>query len=76
MGVERGKCLPSYLFGGWRLLLLVHVQRRRDVHILTIVRLQRQFHMLDNTRRQLAARTVLKDTLSDVDDTDNDPQET
>ena len=30
-------------------------------------RLQRQFDMLDNTRRQLAARTVLKDTLFNVD---------
>ncbi len=39
-------------------------------------RLQRQFDMLDNTRRQLAARTVLKDTLSDVDDTDADQSET
>ena len=29
-------------------------------------RLQRQFDMLDNTRRQLAARTVLKDTLSNA----------
>ena len=33
-------------------------------------RLQRQFDMLDNTRRQLAARTVLKDTLSNVDNTE------
>ena len=30
-------------------------------------RLKRQFEMLDHTRRQLAARTVLKDTLSDSD---------
>ena len=33
-------------------------------------RLQRQFDMLDNTRRQLAARTVLKDTLSNADNSD------
>ena len=31
-------------------------------------RLQRQFDMLDHTRRQLAARTVLKDTLTSSDD--------
>ena len=36
----------------------------------TFERLQRQFDMLDNTRRQLAARTVLKDTLSNVDNTE------
>ncbi len=30
-------------------------------------RLQREFEMLDHTRRQLAARTVLKDTLANVD---------
>ena len=30
-------------------------------------RLQRQFDMLDHTRRQLAARTVLKDTLNSAD---------
>ena len=30
-------------------------------------RLKRQFEMLDHTRRQLAARTVLKDTLADSD---------
>ena len=36
-------------------------------------RLKRQFEMLDHTRRQLAARTVLKDTLadSDTDSTDD-----
>lgn len=34
-------------------------------------RLQRQFDMLDHTRRQLAARTVLKDTLNSADGTEN-----
>lgn len=34
-------------------------------------RLQRQFDMLDHTRRQLAARTVLKDTLNSADSTEN-----
>ena len=34
-------------------------------------RLQRQFDMLDHTRRQLAARTVLKDTLNNADGTEN-----
>ena len=33
-------------------------------------RLQRQFAMLDHTRRQLAARTVLKDTLTSSDDSE------
>ena len=33
-------------------------------------RLQRQFDMLDHTRRQLAARTVLKDTLTSSDDSE------
>ena len=37
----------------------------------TFVRLQRQFDMLDNTRRQLAARTVLKDTFANVDGRDS-----
>tara|TARA_Y100001968_G_scaffold332624_1_gene391531 strand:+ start:609 stop:1271 length:663 start_codon:yes stop_codon:yes gene_type:complete len=37
----------------------------------TVERLEREFQMLDNTRRQLAARTVLKDTLSNVDQTNN-----
>ena len=37
----------------------------------TFERLQRQFDMLDNTRRQLAARTVLKDTFANVDGRDN-----
>ena len=36
----------------------------------TFERLQRQFDMLDNTRRQLAARTVLKDTFANVDGRD------
>lgn len=34
-------------------------------------RLQREFEMLDNTRRQLAARTVIKDTFANVDQTNN-----
>jgi len=34
-------------------------------------RLQRQFDMLDHTRRQLAARTVLKDTLNSADSAEN-----
>jgi ATP-dependent Lon protease len=34
-------------------------------------RLQRQFEMLDHTRRQLAARTVLKDTLNSADSAEN-----
>ena len=33
-------------------------------------RLQRQLDMLDHTRRQLAARTVLKDTLTSSDDSE------
>ncbi|MED5384548.1 MAG: LON peptidase substrate-binding domain-containing protein [Cyanobacteriota bacterium] len=37
----------------------------------TFERLQRQFDMLDNTRRQLAARTVLKDTFANVDGRDS-----
>ncbi len=32
----------------------------------TYIRLQREFDMLDHTRKQLAARTVLKDSLPDV----------
>ena len=34
-------------------------------------RLQREFEMLDQTRRQLAARTALKDTLSNADQRNN-----
>jgi len=34
----------------------------------TADRLQREFELLDHTRRQLAARTVLQDTLRDLDD--------
>jgi ATP-dependent Lon protease len=34
----------------------------------TAERLQREFDLLDHTRRQLAARTVLQDTLRDLDD--------
>ncbi|HJL68660.1 MAG TPA: ATP-dependent protease, partial [Prochlorococcaceae cyanobacterium Gl_MAG_24] len=34
-------------------------------------RLQREYEMLDHTRRQLAARTVLKDSLSNVDQANN-----
>ena len=37
----------------------------------TADRLQREYDMLDHTRRQLAARTVLKDTLSNADQTNN-----
>ena len=33
----------------------------------TMNRLEREFEMLDNTRKQLAARTALKDTLTNVD---------
>ncbi len=33
----------------------------------TLDRLKREYEMLDNTRRQLAARTVIKETLSNVD---------
>ena len=34
-------------------------------------RLQREYEMLDHTRRQLAARTALKETFSNVDQTNN-----
>jgi len=34
----------------------------------TADRLQREFELLDHTRRQLAARTVLQDTLRDLGD--------
>ena len=34
-------------------------------------RLEREFDMLDNTRRQLAARTALKDTFSNADQRNN-----
>ena len=34
-------------------------------------RLMREYEMLDYTRRQLAARTVLKDTFSNVDQANN-----
>ena len=34
-------------------------------------RLEREFAMLDHTRRQLAARTVLRDTLANVDPSSN-----
>ena len=37
----------------------------------TSERLKREYEMLDNTRRQLAARTALKDTLSNVDNKNN-----
>ena len=33
----------------------------------TADRLQRELDLLDHTRRQLAARTVLKDTLKDLE---------
>ena len=35
----------------------------------TQIRLEQEFEMLDETRRQLAARTVLRDTLSETDST-------
>ena len=34
-------------------------------------RLQREYEMLDQTRRQLAARTALKDTFSNADQRNN-----
>ena len=37
----------------------------------TYQRLQREFEMLDHTRRQLAARTALKDTFSNADQANN-----
>ncbi|KGG14730.1 Uncharacterized protein EV06_1790 [Prochlorococcus sp. MIT 0602] len=37
----------------------------------TMNRLQREYQMLDHTRKQLAARTALKDTLSNVDKKNN-----
>ena len=37
----------------------------------TFKRLQREFEMLDQTRRQLAARTALKDTFSNADQKNN-----
>ena len=37
----------------------------------TTTRLEREFQMLDNTRRQLAARTALKDTFSNADQKNN-----
>ena len=37
----------------------------------TYSRLDREFEMLDNTRRQLAARTALKDTFSNADQRNN-----
>ena len=37
----------------------------------TSKRLHREYEMLDHSRRQLAARTVLKDTLSNADQTNN-----
>ncbi len=37
----------------------------------TNLRLQREYEMLDHTRKQLAARTALKDTLSNVDQRNN-----
>ena len=32
----------------------------------TFTRLQREYEMLDHTRKQLAARTALKETLPDI----------
>ena len=37
----------------------------------TTIRLEREFEMLDHTRRQLAARTALKDTFSNADQRNN-----
>ena len=37
----------------------------------TSQRLQREYDLLDHTRKQLAARTALKDTLSNADQTNN-----
>ena len=37
----------------------------------TTNRLKREYEMLDHTRRQLAARTALKETLSNVDQKNN-----
>ena len=37
----------------------------------TFERLEREFELLDHTRRQLAARTALKDTFSNADQTNN-----
>jgi ATP-dependent Lon protease len=36
-------------------------------------RLRQEFDLLDQTRRQLAARTVLKDTFSSQDEESGDP---
>jgi len=37
----------------------------------TMHRLEREYELLDQTRKELAARTVLKDTLSNADQTNN-----
>ena len=37
----------------------------------TYTRLQREFEMLDHTRKQLAARTALKESFPDIKDKDN-----
>jgi len=37
----------------------------------TCIRLKREYEMLDHTRKQLAARTALKETLSNVDQKNN-----
>ncbi len=37
----------------------------------TIQRLEREYELLDHTRKQLAARTALKDTFSNADQTNN-----
>jgi ATP-dependent Lon protease len=36
-------------------------------------RLRQEFSLLDQTRRQLAARTVLKDTFKDLGDPSQEP---
>ena len=47
-------------------------EQQRLLEVLdTSVRLKREYEMLDQTRKQLAARTALKDTLSNVDQKNN-----
>ena len=50
----------------------VAAEQQRLIEIVnTKDRLQREFDMLDKTRRHLAARTAIKDSLSNVDQTNN-----
>ena len=46
--------------------VIQYARQHRKLH-----RLQEEFEMLDNTRRQLAARTVLKDTFANADQANN-----